>query len=89
MYRSCADIIRDLVSTMDTPSGDVVKKFRTSPKFKPPRRNPSVQNKSNREDYMKEYMQEYREEGKSYQKVPENLKELKRKQKKRLEEKFK
>lgn len=50
--------------------GEPIKKFLPSPKKKPPRRRPMVENKSNRSDYMKEYMTEYRGEGKDYQKVP-------------------
>jgi len=69
--------------------GEVIVKFKPAPKFKPPRRNPPVKNKSNRQDYSKEYMKEYREEGKDYQKKPEAIKELKRKQKEQLEKKFK
>jgi hypothetical protein len=38
---------------------------------------------------MKDYMQDYREEGKDYQKKPDAIKELKRKQRERLKKKFK
>jgi len=67
------------------PEGDVVKKFHKKPEIKPPRRKPSVKNKSNREDYMKNYIKEYREDGKDYQKIPDNVKKLRREQKKNLE----
>ena len=66
----------------DVPEGDVTKKFRAQPKVKPPRRKPSVQNESSRSDYMKVYMEDYRgEEGKDYQKMPDKIKELRKKQK--------
>jgi hypothetical protein len=67
--------------------GDVTKKFRAEPKVKPPRRQPAVDNKSHRTDYMKNYMKEYRDEGKDYQKIPEKIKELHKKQKKEHKEK--
>lgn len=84
---SLSDLLRSIQAFLDSPEGDVKKHFRESPKIKPPRRNPSIKNKSNREDYMKLYMREYREEGKDYQKVPEKLKEWRREQKKKLKEK--
>lgn len=65
-------------------SGDAVKKFRPNPKIKPPRRQPSTKNKSQRSDYMKEYMREYRGDGKDYQKVPDKVKKWRRKQKKKF-----
>lgn len=81
MLSSIHEIIRNLIAEEQ---GDVVVKFREKPKIKPPRRNPSVKNKSNRTDYMKNYMQEYREEGNDYQKIPEKVKEYRREQKKKL-----
>lgn len=66
----------------DVPEGDVTKKFRAAPKVKPPRRKSPVQNKSNRTDYMQVYMEGYREEGKDYQKMPQKIKDLRKKQKK-------
>ena len=68
--------------------GDIVKKFRAAPKIKPPRRKPSVQNVSNRSDYMEKYMTKYREDGKDYQKVPDKTKKLRSEQRKRLKKKF-
>ena len=72
---------------METPDGDVTKKFRAQPKVKPARRKPSVQNESSREDYMKEYMKDYRGEGKDYQKLSPKIKELRKKQKQEKKEK--
>jgi len=84
MLRSITDLLRFINA-----DGDIVKKFIAAPKIKPPRRAPSVKNKSNRTDYMKNYMEKYRkDEGKDYQKKPEVLKELRKKQKQRLKEKF-
>lgn len=80
-----SNILRAIASGV--PEGDIVIKFRESPKIKPPRRNPSTKNKSNRTDYMKTYMKEYREEGKDYQKMPEKAKEMKREYLKKLKEK--
>lgn len=67
---------------------EVIKKFIKIPKIKPPRRKPSIKNKSHRTDYSKNYMHEYRQEGKDYQKKPDNAKELRKKQKESLKEKF-
>jgi len=79
MLHPIHDYIRRVA--MDTPEGDTTKKFRAQPKIKPPRRKPSVQNESSREDYMKEYMKDYRkEEGKDYQKMPAKIKELRKRQ---------
>jgi hypothetical protein len=86
MYCSVSEIIRKIADDLVN-EGDVTKKFRAKPKKKPPRRNPSVQNESNRTDYMKNYMKEYREDGNDYQKKPELIKELRKKQRQRVEEK--
>jgi len=86
MRSSIHEIIRHLVAELA--EGDVIKKFRAEPKVKPPRRKPSVDNKSHRTDYSKNYMKEYREEGKDYQKMPKNIKELHKKQKKEKKEKM-
>lgn len=68
---------------------EIIKKFVSSPKQKPPRRRPSVKNITNRSDYMKNYMEKYRKEkGKSYQKVPIKVKKFRAEQRKRLKEKF-
>jgi len=80
MILSISEKLRDLAAT--GPGGEIVKKFLKQPKIKPPRRQPSVKNKSDRSDYMKEFMTEYREEGKDYQKKPEKLKKFRREQKK-------
>jgi len=70
-------------------AGDVVFKAKPAPQVKAPRRRPSVQNKTQRSDYMKEYMTDYRKEkGKDYQKIPDKIKRLRREQKKRLKEKL-
>ena len=83
-----ADAIR-AVATMADPEGDVTpSKFRVDPKIKPPRRKPSVVNKSQRSDYMKKYIKDYREEGKDYQKIPEKIKELRKKQRTEIKKKF-
>ena len=86
MYCSISEVIRKIAGDL-TNEGEVVKKFKTKPWKKPPRRNPAVQNESNRTDYMKNYMEEYRGEGKDYQKKPELIKELRKKQRERLKEK--
>lgn len=70
----------------DLAEGDVVVKFKAMPKVKPPRRNNPVQNESNRSDYMQIYMRDYREEGKDYQKKPDNMKEFKKKHKRKKKE---
>lgn len=68
--------------------GEVVVKFKAQPKIKPPRRKSPTQNESNRTDYMKIYMEEYRgEEGKDYQKMPDKIKELRKKQRKERKKK--
>lgn len=69
------------------PFEDIKKKFRPSPEIKPPRRNPSVQNKTDSPAYMRTYMKERREDGEDYQKVPSMIKELRKKQKQKLKEK--
>ena len=86
MYSAISEIIRQISAGMD---GEVTKKFVAPPKIKPPRRKPSVQNKSNRSDYMKDYMSDYRKEkGKDYQKMPQSVKKLRLEQRKRLKKKF-
>jgi hypothetical protein len=70
-------------------NGEVVQKFKPAPEQKPPRRNSPIQNKTDRDDYMKNYMDGYRkDQGKDYQKVPDNIKEFRKKQRKRLKKKF-
>jgi hypothetical protein len=86
MRTSITEVIKDLVANIS--DGDVVKKHTPSPNVKPPRRRPSVQNKTDKTDYSKNYMKEYREDGKDFQKAPDAIKELKRKQQKALKEKF-
>jgi hypothetical protein len=69
--------------------GEVTKKYHATPEIKPPRRKPSVKNKSNRSDYMKNYMDDYRkEQGKDYQKAPDSIKKQRLEQRKRLKDKF-
>ncbi len=75
------DLIRRLAREIS--DGDVVKKRHKDPKVKPPRRDKSFSNESNRSDYMKNYMTDYREEGKDYQKIPKSIKELRKKQRKK------
>ena len=76
--------IRDIVALL--PEGEVTFKFREQPKIKPPRRRPSIKNKSQRSDYMKEYMHEYRgEKGKDYQKMPDKVKKWRRRQRKQMD----
>jgi len=85
MLTPISGMIRHIAGT----EGDVVKKFQPSPKIKPPRRKPSVHNKSNRTDYMKNYMSDYRkDQGKDYQKVPSSVKKFRAKQRERLKKKF-
>lgn len=86
MCSSISEIIRKIAINL-TNEGEVVKKFKAKPKEKPPRRNPSIQNDSNRLDYMKNYMTVYREDGKDYQKKPEKIKELRKIQRQRLKKK--
>lgn len=87
MRESLSNLLRFMVADLSEPAqGEIVTKYREAPKYKPPRRRPSVKNKSNRTDYMKLYMKKYREDGNDYQKVPEKVKEWRRKQKKKLEE---
>lgn len=77
--------LRRLALEMEEPEGDVVFKKKRTPWIKPPRRNPSTSNKSNRSDYMQKYMKKYRDdEGKSYQKIPPKLKEFRKKQRQEL-----
>lgn len=83
IMNTISNYLRSIISRLPAPEGDVVKKFIPSPKVKPPRRTPSLKNKSNRSDYMKLYMRDYREEGKDYQKLPEKVKEYRREQKKK------
>ena len=80
-----SDALRDVSAFLDPAEVEIKTKYRPNPKVKPPRRRSPVKNKSNRTDYSKKYMREYREDGKDYQKKPENLKKLRRDQKKRLE----
>jgi hypothetical protein len=70
------------------PEVNIKKKVYQDPKLKPPRRNPSIDNKTNQSDYMKNYMTEYREKGKDYQKVPDKVKQFRREQRKQLREKI-
>lgn len=87
MRESLSNLLRFIVADLSEPAqGEIVTKYREAPKHKPPRRRPSVKNKSNRTDYMKLYMKKYREDGNDYQKVPEKVKEWRREQKKKLEE---
>jgi len=89
MLKNVAHHLRCIVAFLEAPEGDVKQKFYSDPKIKPPRRNPSVVNKSNRSDYSKNYMKEYREQGKDYQRKPESFKKWRREQRKRLKEKLK
>jgi len=89
MLKSVAQHLRDLAASMGLPEGDVKQKFYPDPKIKPPRRKPSTVNQSNRSDYSKNYMQDYRSEGKDYQKMTDSMKDLLRRQRKRLKEKSK
>lgn len=82
---SLANRLREITALL--PEGEVTKKPHFTPVIKPPRRNPSFKNKSNRSDYMKLYMKEYREEGKDYQKAPEKVKEWRKKQRNQFKEK--
>jgi hypothetical protein len=84
MLKSVASNIKNIAIAMDIPEGDITKKYYVEPKSKPPRRNPSVDNKSNRSDYSKNYMKDYREQGKDYQKVPDKVKEYRRNQRKKF-----
>jgi hypothetical protein len=86
MRTPITNIIRDIVSK-NAPV-EVVHKHVPSPKVKPPRRKPSTQNKTDQSDYSKNYMTEYREDGKDFQKAPDAVKELRRKQKEKLKDKF-
>lgn len=73
---------------MEEPEGDVLWKKRKTPWIKPPRRNPSTSNKSNRSDYMQKYMEKYRsDEGKSYQKMTPQIKEFRKKQRQKMKKK--
>lgn len=82
MIETVAECVRKWALEMEAPEGDVIRKKQKTPEVKPPRRNPSTSNKSNRSDYMKNYMESYRDdEGKSYQKMPPEVKEFRKKQK--------
>ncbi len=89
MLKNVADNLREVAAFLDAPEGDVQKKFYTAPKIKPPRREPSVVNKTNRSDYMKNYMKDYRENGKDYQKMPDAIKQKRREFRQRQKEKLK
>jgi len=89
MYKSVAGHLRNIVTFLELPEGDVQKKVYTEPLIKPPRRNPSIDNKSNRSDYMKNYMKNYREQGKDYQRIPEKVKHFRRQQRKKFKERLK
>ena len=79
----------DLTMLIPASEGEVVQRFKPAPKQKPPRRQSPVQNKTDRDDYMKNYMTDYRkDQGKDYQKVPDSIKEFRKKQRKRLKKKF-
>ena len=80
-----SEIIRRLA--MEMPEGDVVKVIHEETDVKAPRKEKSFTNKSNRSDYSKNYMREYREDGKDYQKLPEKIKELHKKQKRERQKK--
>jgi DNA-directed RNA polymerase specialized sigma54-like protein len=89
MYRSVASQLKSIIGLLDIPEGDVQKKVYKEPLIKPPRRNPSVDNKSNRSDYMKNYMEDYRGQGKDYQKMPDKVKHFRREQRKKFKENLK
>ena len=81
-----AGMVRVLAFDLD---GDVKPRFLPSPGDKPKRRQHSIQNVSQRSDYMQQYMRKYRgEDGKDYQRKPKSLKDLLRKQRKRLKKRF-
>ena len=87
--RPLADEIRALASSIETEGDRKPNKFRKTPKIKHTREQPSIKNKSNAEDYSQKYMERYRkEEGKDYQKAPDKVKELRRKQQESLKKKF-
>lgn len=85
MKISFAQYLRHLATL---PEGEVVKKFRPEPRVKPPRRRPSMMNKTDDAHYMRNYMREYQQEGKGYQKVPEKVKEWRREQRKKSQINF-
>jgi hypothetical protein len=89
MYKNVANKLKDLVSFLSSPDGDIKKKFYTEPEIKPPRRNPSILNKTNAPGYMQEYMKDYRGEGKDYQKLPDKIKHYRRQLRKKLKEQIK
>ena len=89
MLQKISNILYELVAFLDEGDGEIVKKFNPEPTVKPRRRNPSFKNKSNKSDYFKNYMKEYRSEGKDYQKSTDRIKEYRREQKKKIEEKKK
>jgi hypothetical protein len=83
---SLAKHLKNIVSFLPSDEGEIKKKIYPEPKIKPPRRNPSIRNKSDASGYMKEYMQEYRGEGKNLQKTPDKIKQYRRQQRKKLKE---
>ena len=85
MWQSVANHLR--IAAKHLP--DIKKKVYPDPLAKPPRRNPSVENKSNQSDYSKNYMKDYREQGKDYQKMPQKVKHYRREQRKKFKEKLK
>jgi hypothetical protein len=88
MWKNVAQSLRDLASVISS-EGDVKKIFRPTPKVKPPRRKPSIQNITQQEGYSTKKVKEFREEGGDYQKMPDAVKKLRREQRKKLRENLK
>lgn len=88
MHQTLANQLKYIAFLPDSEGKDVKMKFYPEPKIKPPRRKPSVTNKTNAPEYMSQYMKEYRGEGKDYQKIPDATKQYRRDQRKKLKEKL-
>jgi hypothetical protein len=89
-YKRNKDIEKFFEERVATNLVDEVKhKYTPSPGNKPKRRQHQFQNKSQQSDYMKDYMTKYRkEDNKDYQKKPDGIKSLLKKQRERLKKKF-
>lgn len=77
-----SDYLRNIYAGISVEvSGDVVRKFRPMPKIKRPRRNSPTKNRTDQDDYYTKKQREHREDT-GTAKVPEKVKEWRKKQKK-------
>ena len=88
MWNSVSQSLKILAGRIPS-EGEVKKIFRPQPEIKPPRRKPSTQNVTQRDNYYTQKVKEFREEGGDYQRSPDSVKKFRREQRKKFRENLK